>query len=164
MEWLSFRWAHDEIEIRPTAHFAAKSEDSYGRVQMESAIMDIFREFHTRAKGKFVVECGHAAKAVRWNHYRCQSHFEALIQWLRAQGIQGDKPLHILRKEFGSNVCTAHGIYAASRALRHADINVTSQFYTESRSRVTAGMSHLLPLPAAEKIVEFPKETGEAAS
>jgi hypothetical protein len=74
---------------------------------------------------------------------------------LRSQGIQGNKPLHTLRKEFGSSVCTQHGVYAASRALRHADINITSQFYVESRSKVTAGMSHLLP-SAQEKVVEFP--------
>jgi hypothetical protein len=37
-----------------------------------------------------------------------------------------------------------HGIHAASRALRHADIRVTNEYYTDSRARVTPGMGHLL--------------------
>jgi integrase len=162
LPWSAFNWNASTIEIRPTEHFAAKSEDSYGSVQMEPGIMGIFRGYHAQASGPFLIESKRPVKSVRWNRYRCQPHFEALSQWLRAQGISGNKPLHTLRKEFGSSVCAAHGVYAASRALRHADINITTQFYTESRSRVTAGMSHLLP-PAADKVVEFPKESKAAS-
>jgi hypothetical protein len=31
--------------------------------------------------------------------------------------VKGSKPLHTLRKEFGSEICAVHGIHAASRAL-----------------------------------------------
>jgi integrase len=114
---------------------------------------------YTRSKRplNFAIESTRPVTSVRWNRYRCELVFDALTQWLRAKGIQGNTPLHTLRKEFGSSVCTAHGVYAASRALRHADLAITAQFYVESRSRVTAGMSHLLP-PATEKIAEFPKD------
>ena len=113
--------------------------------------MTIFREYHSRATAEFVIESARPAKSVRWNRYRCKLVFDALTEWLRSQGFSGNKPLHTLRKEFGSNICQQHGFYAASRALRHADINITSQFYVESRSRITAGMAGLIP-PAEKKI------------
>jgi hypothetical protein len=52
--------------------------------------------------------------------------------------------LHTLRKEFGSKINDAHGIYAASRALRHADIAITSQHYLDKKSCATVGLGHLL--------------------
>jgi hypothetical protein len=156
LQWDSFHWDRNEVEIKPTAHFAAKSQDSYGLVQMEPAIMEVFREFYAQARERqFVIESTREAVSVRWNRYRCEPVFDALAKWLRTKGISGNKPLHTLRKEYGSAVCAAHGVYAASRALRHADITITTQFYTESRSRVTAGMSRLLP-PAPGKIADFP--------
>jgi integrase len=80
---------------------------------------------------------------LRGDYYRCKSHFQRLSAWLRRQGVVDEKPLHTLRKEFGSLVNRAHGIHAASKALRHADINVTNNFYTDSRVRVTSGLGKL---------------------
>lgn len=51
-------------------------------------------------------------------------------------------PAH-LRKEYGSLINKAHGIHAASKALRHADISVTNNLYTDSRVRVTPGLGRL---------------------
>ena len=69
-----------------------------------------------------------------------------MIAWLREHGVQDGKPTHTLKKEFGSAV-NAHGnIQAASAALRHADIGITAQFYTDKRERVTTGFGrHLKP-------------------
>jgi hypothetical protein len=53
-------------------------------------------------------------------------------------------PLHSLRKEFGSRVAAEHGIYAASRLLRHADITTTAQYYLDKKKRVTSGLGRLL--------------------
>jgi hypothetical protein len=66
--------------------------------------------------------------------------------------VKAQKPLHTLRKEFGSQLCQTHGIYAASRGLRHSDIKITSNFYTDSRARATVGLGHLLEAP---KVVPF---------
>jgi hypothetical protein len=63
---------------------------------------------------------------------------------MREKGVSGGRPLHTLRKEFGSHVCEQFGIYAASRALRHADIGITSQHYLDKKTRVTAGLGKLL--------------------
>lgn len=147
LEWSSFLWDSNEIEIKETKHFKAKSDDSYGKIQVDPEFMAIFRGFHARATGQFVIESNRPPMFARWNRYRCQPHFEKLTDWLRSKGVDGDKPVHILRKEFGSAINAKGGIHAASSALRHADINITSQFYTDKRARVTAGFGHLLKAP-----------------
>jgi hypothetical protein len=71
--------------------------------------------------------------------------FERLTTWLRKNGVEGNKPLHSLRKEAGSIVATASGIFAASRFLRHRDIGLTASVYADQKSRVTVNMSAFLP-------------------
>jgi len=68
---------------------------------------------------------------------------KGLNAWLRNKGVNTQKPLHTLRKEYGSLVSQAHGIHAASKALRHADIHVTNNYYTDARVRVTPGLGKL---------------------
>jgi integrase len=145
LEWPSFRWELGVIRIEPTRYFHPKSEDSIGDVQVDPEVMDLFRGYRARATGDFVIESTRVPKrGVTYEHYRCQEDFEKLTKWLRQQGVNANKPLHTLRKEYGSGICATHGIHAASRALRHADIGITNQFYTDSRARVTSGMGHLL--------------------
>lgn len=144
LEWDSFLWDRSAIEIKPTKFFEAKSEDSYGKIEVDPELMEAFRGYRARASGEFVIESEQAPKLVGWNRYRCGLHFEKLALWLRAHEVTGDKPLHTLRKEFGSRINAIGGIHAASRALRHADLSVTSGFYTDNRSRVVTGLGHLL--------------------
>ena len=111
---------------------------------MDPEIMGIFRQYHANAKGNFVIPSGKPPKTVsRGDYYRCESHFDAINAWLRSKGVNTQKPLHTLRKEYGSLINKAHGIHAASKALRHADISVTNNFYTDSRVRVTPGLGKL---------------------
>lgn len=70
--------------------------------------------------------------------------FTDLIEWLRAHGVSGNKPLHTLRKEYGSLLTRNFGIHAASRALRHADLRTTSEHYSDAAARVTPGIGRLL--------------------
>jgi hypothetical protein len=67
-----------------------------------------------------------------------------VLAWLRAHGLRSPKPLHELRREFGSRINQHYGIHAASRALRHVDIRIANDYYVDSRSRVTTGLGHLL--------------------
>jgi integrase len=59
---------------------------------------------------------------------------------VRQHGVGGSKPLHTLRKEYGSLLTRSYGIHAASRALRHADLRTTSEHYSDSTARVTPGI------------------------
>ena len=110
--------------------------------------MQLFRGFQARATGNFVIESSVAPRPeASYTHYRCQRLFESLGRWLIAHGVEGPRPIHTLRKEYGSQVCAKHGIYAASRALRHADIAITSQHYLDRRQSARAGLGALLQSP-----------------
>jgi len=158
LEWPSFRFKDNAIRIEPTQFFHPKSQDSIGEVQMDPQIMAIFRRYHAKAKGNFVIPSGKSPRTVsRGDYYRCESHFGALNAWLRSKGVNTQKPLHTLRKEYGSLINKAHGIHAASKALRHADINVTNNFYTDSRVRVTPGLGKLFASKQSVKSPRLPK-------
>jgi integrase len=145
LEWASFRWKDGVIRIEATRFFQPKSEDSTGDVEVDPEVMAVFRGFRAKAKGEFVIDSPNAVRTeATYAHYRCQRDFEALTKWLRAHGVTGNTPLHSLRKEYGSQMCAKHGIYAASHALRHADIQITSQHYLDRKRRATVGMGHLL--------------------
>ena len=144
LEWDSFLWDSGVLRVQATQHFDAKTEDSLGDVAVDDELLELFRGYHARAAGVFVLESAGEPKLVSYSHYRCQEVFDRLIAWLRQNGVKGNKPLHTLRKEFGSQICAAHGVHAASRQLRHADIAITNMFYTDARKRALTGLGHLL--------------------
>jgi integrase len=144
LEWSAFRWKEKTVRIEATEHHELKTEGSAADVPIEPELLKIFRGFRARATSSFVIESERPAKAVSYQYYRTQGHCDRLITWLEAQGVKAHKPLHTLRKEFGSEICRVHGIYAASRLLRHADIGTTSEYYVDSRARITAGIGRLL--------------------
>jgi integrase len=145
LEWDSFLWDAGVVRVQLTQHFDAKTEDSLGDVAVDSELLELFRGYRARAKGAFVIESADQPKSgISYWHYRCQDVFDRLITCLRQNGVKGNKPLHTLRKEFGSQICAAHGVHAASRQLRHADIAITNMFYSDARKRALTGLGHLL--------------------
>jgi hypothetical protein len=167
LEWTAFRWDEHVIRIEPTAIFAPKSEFSISDVEVDQELFQIFRGFRAQAQPDqtstepkaFVIEThGHLrrSKSFRrpYQYYRCQIEFERLTAWLRGAGVKAHKPLHTLRKEFGSLVCKEHGIHAASTALRHGSLRVSAEFYVEARRRATSGLGHLLA--REPNVVEMP--------
>ena len=148
------------IRVEATHHFQPKSEDSIGDVDVDPELLEIFRGFLARAKGTFVIESSNAPRlGTRYAHYRCQKEFEKLNAWLRAVGVVANTPLHTLRKQYGSQICAKHGIYAASHALRHSDIAITSQHYLDRKRRAMLGMGHLLAVPDNVLSLDTAKET-----
>jgi hypothetical protein len=67
-------------------------------------------------------------RTVNHEYYRCDPTFRALIKWLREKGVQGNKPLHQMRKLYGSALADLHGLAVASSRLRHADLRTTAGF------------------------------------
>jgi integrase len=148
LQWSAFRWNEEVIRIEETEHFAPKSSDGAGDVPVDKELLAIFRGWYAKATDAFVIEANSEARsATTYAHYRAQPDFDALTVWLRAQGVTAIKPLHELRKEFGSQLCAKYGIYAASRMLRHADIRVTAQHYLDTKERTPIGFGNLLALP-----------------
>jgi integrase len=160
LEWSSFLWNDGLVRIQATEHFDAKTEDSLGDVAVDSELLELFRGYRARATSAFVIESSNQPKSgVSYLHYRCQEVFDRLIGWLRQNGVKGNKPLHTLRKEFGSQICAVHGVHAASRQLRHADIAITNMFYTDARKRALTGLGHLLK--ADDKVVPLTEEQSQ---
>jgi integrase len=154
LPWSAFRWDEGVIRIEHTKHFTPKTLDSSADIAVDPKLMTLFRGYAARnPKAEFVVESDRSPRAgVLYNHYRCEPVFQQLTEWLRAHGVTSAKPLHELRKAFGSAICERAGIHQASRSLRHSDIRVTAGVYVDSRSRTSVGLGHLLkPI----KIVEF---------
>lgn len=124
----------------------------------------MFREMKSTTIGNFAVQSPSHVQprpGATFEHYRCTSLFEKLIAWLRSKGLVAEKPLHELRKEFGSQLADKHGIYITSRMLRHSDIQVTAAHYLDKKSRKTVGLGSLLKngkqpsdLPEAPKVIE----------
>lgn len=148
------------IRIEATEHFRPKSEDSAGEVDLDAEVVALLRGWKGRATGDFVIEGRQQATFKSRVSYRCESVFATLNAWLRKHGIKSQKPLHELRKEAGALVAKTAGIYAASRLLRHADIRVTADFYADKKERISTGLGGLLP--AAENVIEFPRDTPNA--
>jgi hypothetical protein len=114
---------------------------------LEPELVALFRGYHARENGEneFVIQSPNMPRPdALYENYRCERIFENLIVWLRDKGVATKTPLHTLRKEFGSVINRLHGIHAASLALRHANIAVTTLHYTDSRPRVTPGFGGLL--------------------
>ena len=153
LTWLQVDLEEAVIRIETTRHFRAKSEDSLGEVDLDSGLVALMRVWKATAKGEFVIESDVEPRLGKnYAHYRANRVSDDLAQWLRAQGVEDRKALHTLRKEFGSLVAQEHGIYAASRALRHADIQVTAKHYLDKKQSISIGLGHLLkpdePKPA----------------
>jgi integrase len=150
LTWAAFDWEAHKLYIEPTEHFAAKTQDSIGSVDLEPGVVAIFKSFRGNApEHSFVIEA-HTPGAARkkksrdYYGYRAQKVFRRLSAWLRLHGLRTLRPIHLLRKEYGSRVCDKHGIYAASMALRHANIAITAAHYVDKRSRATPGLGELL--------------------
>jgi integrase len=145
LPWSAFRWEDIILRIEATQFFHPKSEESIADIPLEPELVALFRGYHARANSQFVIESALEPKVgASYLYYRCAHLFEELCTWLRAHGVKTIRPLHTLRKEFGSLINRAHGIHAASRALRHASIGITAEIYVDSRVRTTSGLGHLL--------------------
>ena len=148
LQWEAFRWNEGVIRIEVTEFFTPKSSDGAGDVSVDKEFSAMFRGWHAKAKSAFVIEADAEARTdTRYTHYRAQRHFDALTAWLRTKGVTAIKPLHELRKEFGSQLCAKYGIYAASRMLRHSGIAITAEHYLDQKERVTLGLGNLLAMP-----------------
>lgn len=65
--------------------------------------------------------------------YRCMETIRTVNLWLRQRGVEADskfgKPLHRLRKQFGSELATSHGIFVTQKLLGHSTPTITAKHY-----------------------------------
>jgi integrase len=139
LAWHQIDFERGLIRVENTDTASLKSADSRGEVPIDASVVELLRGFRARATGAFVIEGGDGVSGPRmWGrHYRAQSVFDRVTAWLRKHGVTARKPLHELRKELGALITAEHGIYAASRVLRHADLSTTAAHYTDLKGRPT---------------------------
>lgn len=145
LEWQAFLWDEGLIRLETTRTFSAKSEESNSDVAIDKELLEYFQQDFQKSESRFVIASKNAPKVgVSHSHYRCAKLFKELVGWLKKAGLDAQKPIHVLRKEFGSIVCDKFGIYAASTALRHGDIHITSQHYVDSKRKIRPELGSLL--------------------
>lgn len=162
------------IRVEVTEAASLKTQDSRGEVEIDERLATILQGFKAKAKGRFVVEVEEkeikksrkprksesktSGPRVWGQHYRADAVFDKLTAWLRGQGIEAKKPLHELRKELGALITSEHGIYAASRALRHSNVATTAAHYADKKERTTVNIGgwlepeNVTPIPSREQM------------
>lgn len=148
--WEQVLFEEGLIDIRRTRFFEPKSESAIGRIPIDEEAIEILKGYRENdPTGEFVLRGPRPRKETSHSSYRCDKTFRFLIDWLRKyetdSGLKPfaevQKPLHEIRKEVGALLATNHGIFAAQRFLRHAEISTTERYYSDQKSRVTAGLS-----------------------
>jgi len=153
LRWRSIDFAQGFIQVETQTDFAAKNETSLAAVEIDADIVNILRAFREAApNADYVLEGKAVNPKANYRTYRANATWERFIAWLRAHGVAAQKPNHELRKEAGSIICENHGLFAASRFLRHADQSTTALHYVDPRGRVTVGLGGLLT-PKPENII-----------
>lgn len=158
LEWQSFDFVAGTLRILPSRWYLLKTNESAAELPVEPEILELFCGWRARATGEFVIESDLAVQPVSlidYEYYRCEPTFKALVRWLREKGVQGNKPLHALRKLYGSALADLHGLHAASSGLRHADIRTTSAFYADRRVKVTPGFGSAI---SGAEVLEVPSQ------
>jgi integrase len=169
LPWSAFRFDEALLRIEATEFFQPKSDESSAELPLEPELVSLFRGYHARARGRFVIEsAADPCPATSYLHYRCVQKSSGNS---RAGCALSLRPLHALRKEFGSLINQTHGIHAASRALRHSSIGITAELYVDSRVRTTSGLGYLLaadssnvlPIPSQAQDAALKRATGQRA-
>lgn len=141
--WEKFDFTNKILRVEDSEWHRLKSENSAGDLDLDDHTVEVFQAFSRKAKSVFVIESDspdNRSKSAAGGSYRCQRHFDVALKWLRSQGIKANKPIHELRKEVGSIIASNQGIYAASRYLRHGDIQITAAIYADKKERVTPNL------------------------
>jgi integrase len=153
-EWRMVDWQNHVIRLEATEWLHLKTQDSTGEITVDPEVIAELRQMMPGSQSRFILSCDRPPRNDSPRpYYRCEPVFDRLTEWLRSKGVTANKPLHELRKEIGALVATQHGIYAASRFLRHSDITTTARHYAEHKARISVGLGKLLDAeikPAAE--------------
>jgi integrase len=145
LQWQNVMPDKGIIRVITTAQRRAKSDESEGDVMVDPGLFSELERTRRPGKTLFVVQPDTEHRQSRAaQSYRADDTFSRVTAWLRKQGIMSDKPLHTLRKEFGSVVAASGDIFQAQRQLRHAQISTTSEYYADSRARATMPIASLL--------------------
>lgn len=162
LTWSQFDFRSRTLVIETTQFAELKTQGSEDTLSLEPELAEFFERARGRSGSIFCIsappirEPRPASKLRTWDHYRAARHFTALCEWLRAKGVQSQKPIHTLRKEFGRLITEKMGIYAASLGLRHSSTAVTQIYYADDRRPKHTGLGKLIALPPQSETPDVP--------
>lgn len=145
LTWPQVNTTERNIHIRITDYHAPKS-DSSGKVPFEPELIPVLNEWSAEQgeDARFVIAGTRPEDLAPSEEYRAKKAAKIAAKWLRGKGITANKPVHSLRKEYGSDVCNQAGIYAASKHLRQKNTRVTEEHYLENKKQVTPNFGKAL--------------------
>jgi hypothetical protein len=154
LEWSGVKWDKGQLHIATTKYLHVKSEMG-GTVDLDPEILGLLRGWRAAAPDDlFILRSNKKLRlGLARNDYRCSFTFARLADWLRTKGISDAKPLHVLRKAYGSLLNDKFGLHVASLGLRHADIAITAAHYAAKRPQASVGLGGLVA--EAAKVVPF---------
>lgn len=140
LEWCHVNLANRTVAIMKPRNGRLKTDSSCGIVVLEKRFADVLEAHARRGNTGYVLFPDRAAlHRAKTRRYRCNTELNRVLNWLRQNGVNNsDKPLHTMRKEFGSNIAKHKGIYAASASLRHSTIALTAKYYAQRKAEETS--------------------------
>jgi integrase len=160
LQWHQVDFSRQLIRVESTDSASLKTADSRDEVSIDENTVAILRGFHAKKKGHFVIDGdGGASGPKKWGqNYRAGVVFDSLTAWLREHGVTARKPLHELRKELGALVTAEHGIYAASRVLRHSNVATTAAHYSDLKTKPVVNVGGWLLGEISQKALKSNKK------
>ena len=145
LQWQQVDSQTNTVRVMATDTFDTKTESSEREVFVDGGLIAELNRYRESASSLYVMESERQPKPnAPVASYRAEASFNTLKKWLRAHGVTAHKPIHTLRKEFGSLVCESSDIFTASRQLGHANIALTATYYAENRRRVAPQIGEML--------------------
>ena len=135
------RWSCVKFDAKGDAFLEIGNEVDFKPKGGSLRVIRIPKELHeelTRSRldmASLYILGGKASKSVEKNGwgYRCREVIRIVNEWLRERGVDAEEtrgnPLHRLRKQFGSEVATGFGLFAAQKLLGHSSPMVTAKYY-----------------------------------
>lgn len=159
IEWSSFlpdAGKFGVIRIETTDYLSAKTKDSCASLPISDAsVKKLLSEWEAKRTGSFIIESDQQLKLdLLYYDLRCGKIFARLNKWLRSKGVANNKPLHALRKSYGSILNNEFGIHAAKVGLRHSNIQTTCAYYV-SETPVGLPNAGLLLNGAPTNVIEL---------
>lgn len=168
VEWSHVNLVEGKVRVANPRHRRLKSDSSAGTVALEQRFIEVLKQHAKNGSTGYVLFPDRLPRPPKGTiYYRCNAEFDQVLSWLRQNGVTNtDKPIHTLRKEFGSNIAAAKGIHAASASLRHSTVALTDKYYAERTAQPTnffTSATNAIPGVAgtdAIKLLEFLKVHG----
>jgi integrase len=108
---------------------------------VDPEILEVLHGLKARAKSPFVVPSPRVpGRTATCHYYRCEPIFDRVTAWLKQHGVSARKPLHALRKEYGSLINAKYDLVTAKELLHHCSVAITAAHYVENRKRGTTGL------------------------